>query len=128
MPSAVIGIFIFTSIFLVGSMSVRKPHVINFGSHNLFPESFDWDPKNQHFIVGSLRHPTLLSVSDAGDAETLISDSSLPHNSSILGITLDHHRRRILAAVHLPSSLAAYELSTGPRRIIIIRRRQRCRC
>ncbi|KAL3501866.1 hypothetical protein ACH5RR_036315 [Cinchona calisaya] len=128
LPLLSIGFLFFTSVFFtfvffVGPTSARKPHIINFRSHNLFPESFTWDPKAQHFIVGSLRYPTLLSVSDAGVVETLVSDSSLPSNSSFVGLSLDRQRRRILACVHRPSSpsspafnaLAAYDLSSGRR-------------
>ncbi|RAL40248.1 hypothetical protein DM860_008388 [Cuscuta australis] len=106
--------------FLAGSAAAgRRPHVINFRSENLFPESFTWDPQSQHFIAGSIRHPVLVSVSDAGVSETLISDASLPPNSSIRGIALDRVHRRIFAVVHLPPSpgstepfnaLAAYDL------------------
>lgn len=97
----------------------RRPHVINFRSENLFPESFTWDPESQHFIAGSVRHPKLVSVSDAGVSETLIADDSLPPNSSIRGVALDRVHRRVLAVVHRPLSagsaepfnaLAAYDL------------------
>lgn len=118
--ATLVRFLILGSIFFVGPTSARKPHIINFQSHNLFPESFKWDPRAQHFIVGSLRHPTLLSVSDAGVAETIISDSFLPPNSSFVGLSLDRQRYRILVCVHRPSSpaynaLAAYDLSSGRR-------------
>ncbi|KAL5073941.1 hypothetical protein RYX36_012925, partial [Vicia faba] len=46
--------------------------------------SLAWDPTKQHFLVGSLRHRTISSISDTGIIETLISDTSLP----------ERHRRR----------------------------------
>ncbi|KAL2485066.1 NHL domain-containing protein [Abeliophyllum distichum] len=107
-------------IVLVGPTTCRKRHVINFRWHNLYPESFIWDPKSEHFVVGSLRQQTLISVSDAGVTSSLLSDASLPSNSSFLGLALDRRHHRLLAVVHRPSTLttpafnalASYHLST----------------
>lgn len=126
MPSAGDAIFIYLSIFLVNLASARNPHVINFRSQNLFPESVVWDPKAQHFIVGSLRHPILQSVSDAGVVETLVADDSLPSNSFFVGLSLDRYVNRILAVVHRRptdtspafNALAAYDL-TSRRRLFL---------
>ncbi|CAI9278515.1 unnamed protein product [Lactuca saligna] len=79
---------------------------------------------SQHFIVGSLRHPTLLSVSDAGVINTLVSDDSIPANSSFLGITVDIVHNRILAVVHSHSqpsnsALAAYDLRSPHHRLFL---------
>ncbi|CAJ2666050.1 unnamed protein product [Trifolium pratense] len=96
-------------------------HVINFRSPNLYPESIAWDPKNQHFLVGSLHHRTISTVSATGVIQTLIYDPSLPENVTILGITVDSHNNRILAAIHalkpFPpfNALAAYDLTSGHR-------------
>lgn len=97
------------------------PHLINFRSQNLYPESLAWDAKNQHFLTGSLNHRTISSISDAGIVETLISDTSLPENVTVLGITVDSLHNRVLAVIHavhpLPpyNALAAYDLNTGNR-------------
>lgn len=107
-------------IVLVCPTSCRKHHVINFRWHNLYPESFIWDPQSEHFVLGSLRQRTLLSVSDAGVTSYLLSDTSLPPNSSFLGLALDRRHHRILAVVHRFSTpttpafnaLASYHLST----------------
>ncbi|KAL2504092.1 NHL domain-containing protein [Abeliophyllum distichum] len=107
-------------IVLVGPTTCRKRHVINFRWHNLYPESFIWDPKSEHFVVGSLRQQTLISVFDAGVTSSLLSDASLPSNSSFLGLALDLRHHRLLAVVHRPSTLttpafnalASYHLST----------------
>ncbi|KAL8531826.1 hypothetical protein ACS0TY_008431 [Phlomoides rotata] len=105
-------------VFIVAPTQCRKRHVINFRSPNLYPESFTWDPKSDHFVVGSLRHRQLISVSDAGVVSTLLSDDSLPSNSSFLGISLDprRHRPRLLAVVRRLSppfsALASYDLPT----------------
>ncbi|KAK2981295.1 hypothetical protein RJ640_006996 [Escallonia rubra] len=111
---------IFTTLLCPSSSFASKPHVINFRSPNLYPESLTWDSSAQHFVVGSLRHRTALSVSDAAVVDTLISDPLLPPNSSLLGLALDHPRRRLLAAVHSPyssssSALAAYDLRSRRR-------------
>ncbi|KAI5381749.1 hypothetical protein KIW84_UN0469 [Lathyrus oleraceus] len=79
------------------------------------------DPLKQHFLVGSLCHRTISSTSDAGIIETLISDTSIPENVIIVGITVDSCNNRILAVIHavkpLPpfNALAAYDLKSGNR-------------
>ncbi|CAI8605517.1 unnamed protein product [Vicia faba] len=99
----------------------ENSHVINFYSPNLYPESLAWDPTKQHFLVGSLRHRTISSISDAGIVETLISDTSLPENVTVEGITVDSRNNRVLAVIHavkpLPpfNALAAYDLKSGNR-------------
>ncbi|KAK9054579.1 hypothetical protein SSX86_025658 [Deinandra increscens subsp. villosa] len=110
------SIVILTTIFSFVSSPVfaSSPHLINFRSPNLYPESISWDSSAQHFIVGSLHHPTLLAVSDAGVVNTLLSDQSLPDNSSFLGVTVDVVHHRLLAVVYSHSdpsncALAAYD-------------------
>ncbi|KAK2453411.1 Calcium-dependent phosphotriesterase superfamily protein [Trifolium repens] len=104
----------------------RNTHVINFRSPNLYPESLAWDSKKQHFLVGSLRHRTISSISDAGIVETLITDTSLPENVTVLGLTVDSRNNRILAVIHalqpLPpfNALAAYDLNSGNRLFLSI--------
>ncbi|KAK2984021.1 hypothetical protein RJ640_003150 [Escallonia rubra] len=56
-------------------------------------------------MVGSLRHRTLLSDSNAAVVDALVSDPLLPRSSSLLRLALDHPRHRLFAAVHSPSSL-----------------------
>ncbi|XP_038893355.1 uncharacterized protein LOC120082174 [Benincasa hispida] len=113
-------IFILLQLFLSQTLA-RKPHLIDFRSPNLYPEGLVWDNSAQHFVVGSLHHRTLVSVSDAGVAETLIHDPTLPENVSILGLAIDSVNNRLLAAVHaappLPefNALAAYDLRSRRR-------------
>ncbi|KAK3223036.1 hypothetical protein Dsin_010061 [Dipteronia sinensis] len=101
--------------------AARGLHLINFRSINLYPEGLAWDPSAQNFIVGSLFHRSLHSVSDAGVAQTLISDPDLPVNATVLGLAVDRTNNRILAVVQsvppLPTfnSLAAYDLRTRQR-------------
>ncbi|OIW01994.1 hypothetical protein TanjilG_14025 [Lupinus angustifolius] len=100
------------------------PHVINFRSPNLYPEGLAWDPKGQHFLVGSLRHRTISAVSDAGVVETLISDPSLPENVTILGLAVDSRNNRVLAVIHAMkphppfNALAAYDLRSRHREFL----------
>lgn len=112
-------------IFFLGPLphqtQARKPHVIDFRFQDLYPEGITWDPSAQHFIVGSFRDRTLLSVFDSGVVETLISDPSLPENVSFLGLAIDSVNNRLLAAVQamepLPHfhALAAYDLRSRSR-------------
>ncbi|KAK6146795.1 hypothetical protein DH2020_020664 [Rehmannia glutinosa] len=103
-------------VFLAAPTHCRNRHVINFRWPNLYPESFTWDPKSDHFVMGSLRHPQLISVSDAGVVSALLSDESLPSNTSFIGIALDPRLHRLLAVVRRPTppiaALAAYDLPT----------------
>ncbi|KAI5381925.1 hypothetical protein KIW84_UN0312 [Lathyrus oleraceus] len=84
-------------------------------------KSLAWDPLKQHFLAGSLRHRTISSIYDAGIIETLISDTSLPENVTVVGITVDTRNNRVLAVIHavkpLPpfNALAAYDLKSGNR-------------
>ncbi|CAN4124963.1 unnamed protein product [Withania somnifera] len=115
--------FAFTlfNVLLVIALSAKISHLINFRSPTLYPESFTWDPNSRNFIVGGTRHQSLLSISDAGVAETLISDYDLPANSSFLGLAIDHNRNRLLACIHSRHSrpqfnaLAAYDLQSRRR-------------
>ncbi|KAK9277555.1 hypothetical protein L1049_007100 [Liquidambar formosana] len=112
-----------TTIFLihVGPTLASKPHHITFRSHNLYPEAVAWDPSAQHFLLGSLHQRSIAAVSDAGVVETLISDPSLPPNSTILGIAVDSLHSRLVVVVHtfepLPpfNALASYDLRSRSR-------------
>ncbi|XP_059316780.1 uncharacterized protein LOC132067529 [Lycium ferocissimum] len=116
-----VSLILLSTLFILFVISTAKnPHVINFRSTNLYPESFTWDPKSQHFIVGSTRnHHKIISVSDAGVVETLISDTSLPPNSSFLGLSVDRHSNRLLAVIHRRSppfnAVASYDLQSRRR-------------
>ncbi|KAI5403401.1 hypothetical protein KIW84_050828 [Lathyrus oleraceus] len=113
-------LFLQTSTPIIKALA-ENSHVINFQSPNLYSESLAWDPLKQHFLVGSLRHRTISSISDAGIIETLISDTSLPENVTVVGITVDSRNKRVLAVIHadkpLPpfNALAAYDLKYGNR-------------
>ncbi|KAI4313799.1 hypothetical protein L6164_026750 [Bauhinia variegata] len=118
---SLILVFLIATFVSIPSSVVASNHIINFRSPNLYPEGLAWDPSGQHFLVGSLRQRTISAVSDAGVVETLISDSSLPENVTILGLAVDSYNRRLLAVVHavkpLPpfNALAAYDLRSKQR-------------
>ncbi|PHT33464.1 hypothetical protein CQW23_25264 [Capsicum baccatum] len=121
-------LFLFITTISIPTVAGTKPHVINFRSPNLYPKSFTWDPKSQHFIVGGStrhHHQNLISVSDAGVVHTLITDATLPPNSSFHGLTIDRQNNRLLASIHCPPSppefpaplnfLASYNLQSNRR-------------
>ncbi|KAH6805574.1 NHL domain-containing protein [Perilla frutescens var. frutescens] len=103
-------------LFLAGPTHCRKGHLINFRWQNLYPESFTWDPKSDHFVVGSLRHRQIISVSDAGVVSSLLSDPSLPADSFFVGISMDPRHHRVLAVVRRLSppfsALTSYDRRT----------------
>lgn len=103
-------------LFLTGPTHCRQAHVINFRWPNLYPESFTWDPKSDHFVVASLRHRQIISVSDAGVVSSLLSDASLPPDAFFVGISLDPRHHRLLAVVRRISppfsALASYDTRT----------------
>lgn len=107
---------LFNTLLIIAS-SAKISHVITFRSPTLYPESFTWDPKSHDFIVGGTRHQKLILISDAGVAETLISDPDLPENSFFLGLAIDHNRNRLLACIHRSqfNALAAYDLQSRRR-------------
>ncbi|XP_004498321.1 uncharacterized protein [Cicer arietinum] len=117
------SIFLFLLIEISTPIKViaGDPHFISFRSPNLYPEGLAWDPTKQHFLTGSFHHRTISSISDAGVVQTLISDSSLPENVTVLGLAVDSRNNRVLAAIHavqpLPpfNALAAYDLKSGQR-------------
>ncbi|PKI44244.1 hypothetical protein CRG98_035318 [Punica granatum] len=84
-PPTICVLYLF---LFLAPIDARKPHHISFRSPDLYPEAAVWDPSAQHFIVGSLRSRSIHSVSDAGVVDTLISDPSLPPNSTILGLAV----------------------------------------
>ncbi|XP_015895473.3 uncharacterized protein LOC107429320 [Ziziphus jujuba] len=124
-PSTSSFIITILIIFLLGPLphqaQARKPHVIHFRSPNLYPEGITWDPSAKHFILGSFWNRILVSVSDSGTVETIISDHSLPENVTFLGLAVDSVNDRLLAVVQamepLPhfQALAAYDLRSHRR-------------
>ncbi|CAN0904966.1 hypothetical protein LINGRAHAP2_LOCUS23399, partial [Linum grandiflorum] len=78
----------------------------------------DYDSSAQHFFIRSLGNRRIVSVSDAGVVATLISDPSLPPNSTILGLAIDRVNNRLLTVVQslplLPifNTLASYDLKS----------------
>ncbi|CAL0328822.1 unnamed protein product [Lupinus luteus] len=114
-------LLLFIHISTPSTVFAADRHVINFRSPNLYPEGVAWDPKAHHFLVGSLRHRTISSVSDSGVVKTLVHDTSLPENVTVLGLAVDSIHNRVLAVLYalkpLPpfNALAAYDLQSGHR-------------
>ncbi|KAL0924523.1 hypothetical protein M5K25_005358 [Dendrobium thyrsiflorum] len=107
-------------IFLLSSISIptlaSHRHIITIPSTVLHPASFAWDPTAQHFVVGFSSGLIISSISDAGVAETIVSDELI---SSVSSIFVDNRRRRLLVAIRNPNTFAAYDLrSPRPHRRI----------
>ncbi|KAF5996630.1 hypothetical protein [Streptomyces sp. WAC00263] len=60
----------------------------------VFPHSVDYDPDSRKFVVGSLAHSTISSVSQDGTVRTLVDDKDLV---SVQAVRVDSERNRILA-------------------------------
>jgi hypothetical protein len=105
--------------FLFFSEQIRQTWPIQ--SPNLYPKGLMWDPSAQYFLIGSLRNRTIAAMFNVGNVETLISNSSLPKNVTVLGLAMDSANHRLLAIIHaagpLPhfDALAAYDLRSGNR-------------
>ncbi|KAL1338591.1 hypothetical protein HN51_033212 [Arachis hypogaea] len=118
--------FLLATVEISTALVAGNSQVITFRSPKLFPEGLAWDPTGQNFLVGSLHHRTISNVSNAGVIETLISDTSLPENVTILGLAVDSRNHRVLAALHafkpLPpfNALAAYDLHSGNRLFLTV--------
>jgi DNA-binding beta-propeller fold protein YncE len=76
---------------------------------NLYPKGLALDPSAQHFLVGSLRNRTITVVSDVGVIKTLISNSSLPENVTVLGLALDSTNHSLLAIIHAADPLPHFD-------------------
>ncbi|KAF6169007.1 hypothetical protein GIB67_038504 [Kingdonia uniflora] len=108
--------FIAFTLLSMGHTAARRPHIITFKSPNLYLEGLTYDLVSQDFIVGSLYHRSILSVSDVGVVETLIYDPQLPENVTILGLEIDFVNRHLLVVLHVMdhlqpfNALASYNL------------------
>ncbi|RYR38156.1 hypothetical protein Ahy_A09g043125 [Arachis hypogaea] len=113
-------LFLLSAVGISTSLA-KNSHVITFRSPNLFPEGLAWDSSGQHFLVSSLCHRTISTVSDAGVVEILISDPFLPENVTVLGPAVDSCNNRVLGVLnalkplHPFNALTAYDLRSGQR-------------
>ncbi|XP_057734549.1 uncharacterized protein LOC130949989 [Arachis stenosperma] len=113
-------LFLLSAVGISTSLA-ENSYVITFQSPNLFPKGLAWDSSGQHFLVSSLCHRTISTVSDAGVVEILISDPSLPENVTVLGLAVDSCNNRVLGVLnvlkplHPFNALTAYDLRSGQR-------------
>jgi sugar lactone lactonase YvrE len=98
------------------TLIVRKPA--------LYPETIEYEPARDRFLLGSFRGGAIYAVSRDGTATVLVDD---PRLCSVLGIAVDRARNRVwavnsdLGASAKPSAagpkhlaaVAAYDLTTG---------------
>ncbi|TDU05647.1 hypothetical protein EDD99_4175 [Streptomyces sp. 846.5] len=106
------------------SQQCAVPAVINANGPRVFPHSVDYDPRSNRFVVGSLDHSTISTVSLNGTVRTLVDDKKLV---SVQAVRVDSRRNRVLATNvdygladrSSPSTefrvagLASYDLTTG---------------
>lgn len=90
----------------------------------LYPETIEYDPAREQFLLGSFRAGAIYTVKRDGSAAVLVDDARL---CSVLGIAVDARRNRVwavnadLGASAKPSAagtkqlaaVAAYDLATG---------------
>lgn len=107
---------------IIKPVTSSRQHSILFEHPRLYPESFDWDPRQGHFLLGSITTGGIVSVSDAGVCEEFISDGEYAGMAVTLGLKVDSSRNRVLVVVHsLEASaaafngLAAYDLASKNR-------------
>ncbi|WP_406475136.1 hypothetical protein [Streptomyces sp. NBC_01615] len=81
----------------VSAAAYSRPHqvqAIDARGPGVFPHSVDYDPHSRKFVVGSLAHSTISTVSPDGTVRTLVDDKRLV---SVQGVRVDSRRNRVLA-------------------------------
>ncbi|KAL4178960.1 hypothetical protein AMTRI_Chr13g84820 [Amborella trichopoda] len=115
---------LFLSLLLFSSLNVvnaRPPHSIAVKSPGFSPESLSWDDSGQHFVIASPIHATVLTLSDAGILQSLISDPDFAGKSSLSSLALDGKNQRLVALFVNSSSpfLASYDLKSRNQRLFV---------
>ncbi|MEW8437152.1 MAG: hypothetical protein AB2689_03255 [Candidatus Thiodiazotropha taylori] len=96
-------ILLTVALFLPGFVSadtsvrfnVDNPQVIEIDRPALYPETIQYNPVSDRFVVGSFREGALYEVSENGDTRQIIDDERLV---SSLGFVIDHLRDRVAVA------------------------------
>ncbi|HEV2372948.1 MAG TPA: hypothetical protein VGS19_12350 [Streptosporangiaceae bacterium] len=71
------------------------PTVIHAHGPEVFPHSGNYDPRNETFYVGSLKHSTISAVSLNGTVRTVVDD---PELVSVEAVHVDEAKNRLLAS------------------------------
>ena len=93
---------------------------LRFRSPNLFPESFDWDPVHDRFLLGSAAKATISELTIDGSIKEFVRDEEYAGKVYMGGVKVDRKRNRVIAVVTDTvdwnyCGVAAYDLDTKKR-------------
>ena len=102
----------------------KLPDSISFTFGGLYPEGFDYDSRNNRFLVSSITEGDVFRVSETGTIERFTNDTRL---ISSTGVTVDETRNRVIVATgdvnaskrsstntaFVTASIGIYDLNTG---------------
>ena len=87
---------------------------------NLFPESFDWDPEHDRFLIGSISKGTVSELGSDGVVDEFLRDAEYAGKAGIAGVKVDRRLNRVIVAMadapnYSYGGVAAYNLDTKKR-------------
>lgn len=105
-----------------GATAARQSSLLSlkFRSPDLFPESFDWDPVHDRFLLGSAAKATISELATDGSIKEFVRDEEYAGKVNMAGVKVDRKRNRVLAVVTDVvdwnyCGVAAYDLDTKKR-------------
>ena len=113
-----------TLLWLLSCCGVARAEVVHFDHGpslvvqrpGLYPETIEYDRKNQRFLLGSFREGAVYAVDGSGAASVLVDDRRL---CSVLGLAVDVERGR-LWVVNADVGSSARPSQAGPRRLAAV--------
>jgi hypothetical protein len=116
-------LFLLLQLCLVVAIAAATAPVdtIGFEAVDLYPHGFEWDAKNNRFLVGSSGSGAIISVSgEDGEVEEFVTDDGYAAKAGVMGVVVDRNLNRVLVAVQDVeawgfSGVAAYDLDTKER-------------
>lgn len=93
---------------------------IRFRSPDLFPESFDWDPVHDRFLLGSASKAIISELTVDGSIKEFVRDEEYAGKVYMAGVKVDRKRNRVIVVVtdtvdYNYCGVAAYDLDTKKR-------------